>query len=117
MKDAAGKVQYVGKAISPYNRDALYFQNRPISARGWCGERIKRCRLGDSQNELRPWCLSNFIKQNRPKYNVLLRDDRIIPILRSLSGFPQVVVCAVFSAMAAATSAILLWLGRCDGDL
>lgn len=95
MKDAQGTIIYVGKAISLFNRVRSYFQestdhspkNRSMVAK------IEDIEFVVVQNEVEALVLeSNFIKQYRPKYNVLLRDDKSYPYIKvALSeDFPRV---------------------------
>ena len=95
MKDAQGAILYVGKAISLYNRVRSYFQessalspkNRSMVAK------IEDIEFLVVKNEVEALVLeSNYIKQYRPKYNVLLRDDKSYPYIKvSLSeDFPRV---------------------------
>lgn len=79
MKDAAGKIIYIGKAINLRSRVRSYFQ--------------KSADLGDKKelmvgliedieyievgSDLEAFMLeTNWIKQFRPKYNVLMKDDK-----------------------------------------
>jgi excinuclease ABC subunit C len=95
MKDATGTIIYVGKAISLFNRVRSYFQestdhspkNRSMVAK------IDDIDFLVVQNEVEALVLeSNYIKQYRPKYNVLLRDDKSYPYIKvSLTEtFPRV---------------------------
>ncbi len=95
MKDAEGTILYVGKAISLYNRVRSYFQestdlspkNRSMVAR------IDDIEFLVVKNEVEALVLeSNYIKQYRPKYNVLLRDDKSYPYIKvSLTeDFPRI---------------------------
>src|SRR5437763_11145566 len=95
MKDAEGKILYVGKAISLYNRVRSYFQesadlspkNRSMVAK------VEDIEFIVVKNEVEALVLeSNYIKQYRPKYNVLLRDDKSYPYIKvSLAeDFPRV---------------------------
>ena len=95
MKDALGTILYVGKAISLYNRVRSYFQessdlspkNRSMVAK------IDDIEFFVVKNEVEALVLeSNYIKQYRPKYNVLLRDDKSYPYIKvSLTeDFPRV---------------------------
>lgn len=95
MKDATGTIIYVGKAISLYHRVRSYFQestdlspkNRSMVAK------IEDIEFLVVQNEVEALVLeSNYIKQYRPKYNVLLRDDKNYPYIKvSLTeDFPRV---------------------------
>lgn len=95
MKDAAGTIIYIGKAISLYNRVRSYFQesadlspkNRSMVAK------IEDIEFLVVQNEIEALVLeSNYIKQYRPKYNVLLRDDKNYPYIKVAltEDFPRV---------------------------
>jgi excinuclease ABC subunit C len=95
MKDAEGTIIYVGKAISLFNRVRSYFQestdlspkNRSMVAK------IEDIEFLVVQNEVEALVLeSNFIKQYRPKYNVLLRDDKSYPYIKVAltEDFPRV---------------------------
>ncbi len=95
MKDVQGTILYVGKAISLYNRVRSYFQestdlspkNRSMVAK------IDDIEFLVVKNEVEALVLeSNYIKQYRPKYNVLLRDDKSYPYIKvSLAeDFPRV---------------------------
>jgi excinuclease ABC subunit C len=95
MKDAEGTILYVGKAIALYNRVRSYFQestdlspkNRSMVAK------IDDIEFLVVQNEVEALVLeSNYIKQYRPKYNVLLRDDKNYPYIKVAltEDFPRV---------------------------
>ncbi len=95
MKDAEGTILYVGKAISLYNRVRSYFQestdlspkNRSMVAK------VDDIEFVVVKNEVEALVLeSNYIKQYRPKYNVLMRDDKSYPYIKvSLTeDFPRV---------------------------
>ena len=95
MKDAQGTILYVGKAISLYNRVRSYFQesadlspkNRSMVAK------VDDIEFVVVKNEVEALVLeSNYIKQYRPKYNVLMRDDKNYPYIKvSLAeDFPRV---------------------------
>ncbi len=95
MKDVDGVILYVGKAISLHSRVRSYFQestdlspkNRSMVAK------IDDIEFIVVKNEVEALVLeSNFIKQHRPKYNVLLRDDKSYPYIKvSLTeDFPRV---------------------------
>ncbi len=95
MKDAQGNILYVGKAISLYNRVRSYFQestdlspkNRSMVAK------VDDIEFLVVKNEVEALVLeSNYIKQYRPRYNVLMRDDKSYPYIKvSLTeDFPRV---------------------------
>ncbi|HZI20118.1 MAG TPA: excinuclease ABC subunit UvrC [Pyrinomonadaceae bacterium] len=96
-KDEAGKIIYVGKAKNLRNRVRSYFQ----SGRGHdrkTRELVKR--ISDlefivTDTEVEALVLeSNLIKQHRPRYNVLLKDDKQYPHLKLTVGepFPRVMI-------------------------
>ena len=84
MKDAQGRVIYIGKAVTLKNRVRSYFQK---GARGEKTEIMAR-QIADletivTHTELEALALeSNLIKKHRPRYNVILRDDKNYPYLR-----------------------------------
>lgn len=95
MKDAQGVILYVGKAVSLFNRVRSYFQestdlspkNRSMVAR------VEDIEFLVVRNEVEALVLeSNFIKQYRPKYNVLLRDDKSYPYIKVAltEDFPRI---------------------------
>ncbi len=95
MKDGQGTIMYVGKAISLYNRVRSYFQestdlspkNRSMVAK------VEDIEFVVVKNEVEALVLeSNYIKEYRPKYNVLMRDDKSYPYIKvSLTeDFPRV---------------------------
>jgi excinuclease ABC subunit C len=95
MKDAQGTIIYVGKAISLYQRVRSYFQesadlspkNRSMVAR------VDDIEYLVVENEIEALVLeSNYIKQYRPRYNVLLRDDKNYPYIKVAlnEDFPRV---------------------------
>jgi len=95
MKDAQATILYVGKAISLYSRVRSYFQeSTDLSPKN----RVMVSQIADIeflivQNEVEALVLeSNYIKQYRPKYNVLLRDDKNYPYIKVAltEDFPRV---------------------------
>lgn len=85
MKNAAGSVIYVGKAIDLRNRLRSYFGPNPQG-----NEKVQAMisHIADFsylivQNELEALVLeSNLIKRYKPFYNILLKDDHDYPYLR-----------------------------------
>ena len=85
MKDKENEIIYVGKAISLKNRVRQYFQsskNHPPKVRAMVANIISfEYIITDS--ELEALILEcNLIKENRPKYNILLRDDKTYPYIK-----------------------------------
>ena len=96
-KDEAGKIIYVGKAKNLKNRVRSYFQ----SGRGHdrkTRELVRRIRDLEfivTDTEVEALVLeSNLIKQHRPRYNVLLKDDKQYPHLKLTVNepFPRVLI-------------------------
>jgi excinuclease ABC subunit C len=97
FKDEAGRPIYVGKAKSLRHRVHSYFQeSRPSDT--------KRDRMLEAARDLETILVdnekeataleNNLIKQFKPRYNVLLRDDKSYPFIKLTLGerFPRVYV-------------------------
>jgi excinuclease ABC subunit C len=85
FKDAAGKTLYVGKATSLRSRVGSYFQ-APESRGGKTALLVSHIAdveyiLSGSPLQALQW-ESDLIKEERPKYNVVLRDDKHYPYVR-----------------------------------
>ena len=85
MHDRHDEIIYVGKAISLRNRVRQYFQ----SSRGKSAKilqmvsRIERFEYIVTDSELEALVLeNNLIKENRPRYNTMLRDDKTYPYIK-----------------------------------
>lgn len=85
MKDENDKIIYVGKAISLKNRVRQYFQsskNHSSKVKSMV-RNIKSFEYIITDSELEALILEcNLIKKYRPKYNVLLRDDKTYPYIK-----------------------------------
>ena len=85
FKDGAGRILYVGKAVSLRKRVSSYFQpGRPLTAKlsqlvGQITD-IDCIQTGSEAEAL--LYESVLIKENQPKYNVSLRDDKSYPYLK-----------------------------------
>ena len=85
MKDADGRVIYVGKARSLRKRLASYFKNSgqldvKVSI---LVKKIKDFETVITRTEKEALILeSNLIKRHKPRYNVILKDDKRYPSLR-----------------------------------
>src|SRR6266478_283854 len=85
FKDAAGKVVYVGKARSLRNRVRSYFlESRWVDAKtGLLAREIADLETILVENEREALALeNNLIKQYKPKFNVMLRDDKTYPYIK-----------------------------------
>ncbi|PJB95999.1 MAG: excinuclease ABC subunit C [Nitrospirae bacterium CG_4_9_14_0_8_um_filter_70_14] len=84
MKDGDGEVLYVGKAVDLARRVRSYFSRaeQPPKTRALVA-RIAAVETIIVDNEVEALLLeANLIKRYRPRYNVLLRDDKQYPYLR-----------------------------------
>jgi excinuclease ABC subunit C len=96
FKDSAGKIIYVGKAVSLRSRVRSYFHDAVDSPK--TRELVKH--IGDLDfivvgSELEALILEmNLIKKHRPKYNVRLKDDKRYPYIKVhyADPFPKVTV-------------------------
>ncbi len=96
MKDKDDIIIYVGKAVNLKNRVSSYFRKTNKTDRI-----LKMVSLIDHfeyivvSNEAEALILEcNLIKENRPKYNVLLKDDKTYPYIKVdvKSDFPNVII-------------------------
>ena len=85
MHDEKDEIIYVGKAISLKNRVRQYFQ----SSRGKTAKinkmvsRIRRFEYIVTDSEMEALVLEcNLIKEHRPRYNTMLKDDKSYPYIR-----------------------------------
>jgi excinuclease ABC subunit C len=95
-KDAHGTVLYVGKAKNLRNRVRSYFSDeRPIDAK--TGTLIHEARQIDfiqvDNNKEALALENNLIKQWKPRFNILLRDDKTYPYIKlTAERYPRVYV-------------------------
>ncbi len=85
MKDVDGRVIYVGKAANLKKRLAAYFRPtaRPDPKTTALIAKIAAFETIVTDNEKEALILeSNLIKRHRPRYNVILKDDKRYPCLR-----------------------------------
>ncbi len=97
MHDKDDEIIYVGKAVSLKKRVRQYFRHVPN--RGPKIERmitrIARFEYIVTDSELEALILeSNLIKEHRPRYNTMLKDDKAYPYIRITlaEDFPRIVI-------------------------
>ncbi len=96
MKNAAGKVIYVGKAIALRKRVQSYFRKSqaPISKTDLLVSEIRDISVIETASEAEALILeASLVKEYKPKYNIDLRDDKSYPLIE-ISGdmFPRISV-------------------------
>jgi excinuclease ABC subunit C len=96
-KDAKGQVLYVGKAASLRSRVRSYFQeSRPRDAKTDALIRhVHDLEYVVTDNELEALMLeANLVRRHRPRYNIILRDDKHYPFLKLTTNeeFPRLLV-------------------------
>lgn len=91
MKDADSRIIYVGKARNLKSRLASYFVN-PAQSDIKTGVLVQKITAFDTivtATEQEALILeSNLIKRHRPRYNVILKDDKRYPVLRLDTAAP-----------------------------
>ena len=98
MHDANDNIIYVGKAINLHNRVRSYF--RKNIGRGPQIDKmvtlIARFEYIVTDSELEALVLeNNLIKEHRPKYNTMLKDDKTYPYIKVTvsEDYPRVLFC------------------------
>ncbi len=96
MFDASDELLYVGKAKNLKKRLSSYFRNTGLSAKTQSlVQQIARIDITITHTEGEALLLeSNLIKEHRPRYNVLLRDDKSYPYIyvSNQDPFPRIVM-------------------------
>lgn len=97
MRDESDEIIYIGKAINLKNRVRQYFQsskNHTPKVRAMVS-RINHFEYIITDSELEALILEcNLIKKHRPKYNILLKDDKHYPYIKVTMNedFPRVLL-------------------------
>src|SRR5882757_11490218 len=78
-----GKIIYVGKARNLKKRVASYFSAKPQTAKTMAMlEQVANVEVTVTSSEIEALLLEcNLIKRHRPRYNVMLRDDKSFPYI------------------------------------
>src|SRR3954453_6593149 len=83
FKDAAGKILYVGKAKSLRKRASSYLSRDHEPRLAAMGAEAVGLGVVVTDSEAEALLLeNNWIKKKKPRYNVLLRDDKTYPYLK-----------------------------------
>ncbi len=90
MRDAAGKVLYVGKARNLRRRVASYFNRRDLGPRlNLLVRKVEHMEVSLTRTEAEALLLENeWIKAHRPRFNINLRDDKSYPWIRLETAHP-----------------------------
>lgn len=97
MKDKDGHIIYIGKAVSLKNRVRQYFQNsrnHSPKVRAMV-DNIAEFEYIVTDSELEALILEcNLIKKHKPRYNILLKDDKHYPYIKVTMNedYPRVVL-------------------------
>jgi excinuclease ABC subunit C len=95
FQDAAGRDLYVGKARNLRRRVLSYFGRNDLPERTRAMiERARKLSFTVTASEVEAFILENtLIKRLRPRFNVLLRDDKTYPYIKLTTGeaWPRVV--------------------------
>ena len=93
MKDAVGKIIYVGKAVSLRKRVQSYFRKaKHHSKTDFLVSEVKDIETLETASEAEALILeASLIKEHHPKFNIELRDDKSYPYIE-ISGekFPRI---------------------------
>jgi excinuclease ABC subunit C len=95
LKDAKGKVLYVGKARSLRDRLRAYTQPQESPRLSSLVSKVADLETVITRSEVEALVLEeNFIKFKKPRYNVRLRDDKKFPYLKITASelFPRIFV-------------------------
>lgn len=94
MRNSSDEIIYVGKAINLKKRVSQYFDNNQNKGRKVLAmvSHINNFEYIIVENEVEALVLeSNLIKKNRPKYNIVLRDDKQYPYIKiTKEKFPRI---------------------------
>ncbi|MEN8905558.1 MAG: excinuclease ABC subunit UvrC [Clostridiales bacterium] len=101
MKDENLKIIYIGKAIVIRNRVRQYFQSNASHSEKTCLLVSKICDIEYiiTNSEMEALILeNNLIKEHKPKFNILLKDDKNYPFIKVTMKelFPRVIVTRKF---------------------
>ncbi len=83
MLDSRGEVIYVGKAKALKNRVTSYFRGEHLPKVAAMAEKVDDFNVIIAESEFEALVLENsLIKRHKPRYNILLKDDKGYPFVR-----------------------------------
>ncbi len=83
MKDSRGKILYIGRSVSLSHRVRSYFSPHNTGKVKRLVSRIADIEFIVTDSEVEAIILeANLIKENQPRYNVLLKDDKSYPYIK-----------------------------------
>lgn len=95
-KDSSGTVLYIGKAKSIKHRVSSYFTGSKKDLKtGILAPQVSDVDFIVTKNEIEAFLLENsLIKEHKPRYNILLKDDKSYPYIQLTAGqkYPGVYV-------------------------
>lgn len=97
MRDEHGKIIYVGKAVVLKNRVRSYFRNlasHTVKVKALVAK-VAEIETIVTDSEVEALILEcNLIKKHRPRYNIMLKDDKTYPYLKVTlqEDFPRIYV-------------------------
>ena len=93
MKNARGKIIYIGKAVSLRKRVQSYFRSKPhMNKTDQLVLHVRDIDYIETASEAEALILeASLIKEHDPKYNVMLRDDKSYPFIQITNEeFPRI---------------------------
>lgn len=101
MKNEKDEIIYIGKAINLKNRVRQYFQNskNQLPKVQTMVPQIKEFEYIVTDSEMEALILEcNLIKKHRPKYNIMLKDDKMYPYIKVTVNeeFPRIFITRHF---------------------
>src|SRR5512136_2736369 len=97
FKDATGEIIYIGKARNLRNRVRSYFAaaHQPHGKTARLTARTADVELMVTETEIEALILeANLVREYKPRYNILLSDDKHFPYIRITTSepFPRVLI-------------------------
>lgn len=95
MKNRSGAVIYAGKSVNLHSRVLSYWSDAKNLnfAKQSMIKQVCNIEIIETRNELEALILeTNLIKENQPKYNILMKDDKNLAYIRVTPGsVPEVI--------------------------